>query len=267
MPAETTTTSALVATTVKPVVRAAAPVANATPETTVTTSAPRTTTTATTVPSPPPTVESRPDFRYMSGGDFVNAYYNAQPQPETVYGSKPEIYGDAGADQRIRSIAESRGYRLQPLSTTGSLNTRAMRAFDRMATAAANEAGIDLWIVSGYRSVDTQRELFQERLVEYFGRTPTAQEIVSGAADDAINATFDQRSAPGYSRHHSGYVIDVNRLDNSFMNTRAYDWLSRNNFYEARRFGWVPSYPPGVKAGPLPESWEFAYIVNEASVQ
>lgn len=223
-----------------------------------------TTTTTTTTTAPP--VESRPELRYMSSGDMVNAYYNAQPQPDTVYGQKPEIYGDPAADEYIRKIAESRGYRLQPVSTIGSLNPRAMRAFNEMANAAAAE-GIDLWIVSGYRSPDTQREIFHSSIIEYFGRTPSSQEILSGAVDDAINKTLNSRSAPGYSRHHSGYVVDINSVEHSFKYTDAYAWLSADNFYHAREHGWVPSYPPGVNAGPLPEEWEFCFIVNTASIQ
>ncbi len=267
---EKTTTSIVVTTVARPATPssieiAPTPTVPKTVATTVATTPPRVTPETT---SPTTTVEpARPEFRYMSPGDFVRAWYNAQPQPGTVYGEKPDIYGDPEADAYIRRIAESRGYRLQPLSTSDDFNWRTTQAFDEMAAAAWEEAGVGLEIVSGYRSPDTQREIFQSSIIEYFGRTPTSQEILSGAVDDAINETFDQRSAPGYSRHHSGYVVDINRLDNSFRNTAAYRWLSANNFYNARRFGFVPSYPEGVQAGPQPESWEFAYIVNESSVQ
>lgn len=201
----------------------------------------------------------------MSSADFVQAWFDAQPQPDTVYGERPPITGDDAADDRIRAIAESRGYRLQPLSTFGGTNPAVLEAFNAMA-AAARRFGVDLWIVSDYRSPDTQRELFLSRLAERFGRSPTPSEIANGTVDAAIHATLDQRSAPGYSRHHSGYVLDLNSLKDSFVNTPAYQWLSADNFRYARLFGFVPSYPPGVRAGPLPEPWEFSYIADRARI-
>lgn len=204
--------------------------------------------------------------RYMSPADFVRVWYEVQPQPGTVYGEKPPILGDVAADNHIRNIAESRGYRLQPLSVSGDLHPATVQAFNAMATEA-RRAGIDLFIVSGYRSPDTQREIFMARLTEYYGRRPTAEEVARGAADSQINRVLDQRSIPGYSRHHSGYVIDLNRLDDSFVNTPAYQWLSADNYRNARKFGFIPSYPPGVRAGPLPESWEFSFISDTSRVR
>ena len=198
-------------------------------------------------------------FGPMSPSDFVRVWYEVQPQPGTTYGEQPPIFGDAAADRRVREIAESRGYRLQPISTTGGVYPGALAAFKAMQAAAVSD-GVDLWIVSDYRSPDQQRELFLERLGERYGRMPSVMEVASGAADAAIHATLDQRSAPGYSRHHSGYVFDLNRLKDSFADTDAYRWLAADNYQNAREFGFIPSYPPGVQAGPLPEPWEFAFI-------
>ena len=202
----------------------------------------------------------------MSGADFVALWYRVQPQSGTVYGERPSIYGDAAADGRVRQIAEGRGYRLQPLSIEPRTNPATLRNFERMA-AAARLGGIDLYIVSGYRSADDQRTLFTERVAERFGRPPTVEEVASGAADAAINQTLDQRSAPGYSRHHSGYVLDLNLLNDSFARTPAYRWLSENNYLNARSFGFIPSYPPGIQAGPRPEPWEFSYIADPFAIR
>lgn len=216
------------------------------------------------VPSPTPNPAPGNLYRYMSPDDFIKVWFEVQPQPGTVYGTKPSIYGYAKGDPRIRQIAEGRGYRLQPLSTTGGMNSTAVNAFNSMAAAARREQNIGMTIVSGFRTPSRQATLFKERVVEHYGRTPSENNILSGSADSAINKTLDLRSIPGYSRHHSGYVVDINRTDNSFAQTAAYKWLSARNFTNARRFCFVPSYPAGttIKAGPQPESWEFSYIAD-----
>jgi hypothetical protein len=222
-------------------------------------------------PEPSPTPNQAPGnpYRYMSPDDFVKVWYEVQPQPGTVYGSKPSIYGYVKGDPRIRQIAEGRGYRLQPLGTTGGMNSTAINAFNMMAAAAKREANIGMTIVSGFRTPSRQAYLFKQRVAEHYGQTPSENNILSGSADSAINKTLNLRSVPGYSRHHSGYVVDINRTDNSFAQTAAYKWLSSRNFTNARRFCFVPSYPAGttIKTGPQPESWEFSYIANCKRVQ
>ncbi len=70
-------------------------------------------------------------------------------------------------------------------------------------------------------------------------------------------------AVPGYSKHHTGYAIDVRSSTGSgfaFADTEAYRWLAADNFANAKAFGWVPSYPEGsAPAGPVPEPWEFVW--------
>lgn len=220
-------------------------------------------------PPAKPNVAPRTGFRYMSPDEFVNTWYKVQPQQGTVYGVKPSIYGNVQADARIRRIAEGRGYRMQPISKTGAINPAAAAAFNRMAQAARREANISLRIVSGQRTPDRQRQIFKQGVVSKFGRTPSSQDLISGRVDAAINRTLNQRSIPGYSKHHSGYTFDINKTDNSFAQTAAFRWLSANNYKNARRFNIIPSYPPGVtaKGGPAPEPWEYNFIANTALVK
>ena len=46
-----------------------------------------------------------------------------------------------------------------------------------------------------------------------------------------------------------------------FGSTRAYEWLSSDNYLNAKRFGFIPSYPQGAgKQGPDPEPWEYVWV-------
>ena len=80
-------------------------------------------------------------------------------------------------------------------------------AFDRMA-AAARRAGIDLVVVSGFRSDAEQAELF--------ARHPDPQWV----------------APPGHSLHRCATELDLGP-------SSAYAWLDRN----APRFGFLRRYP------------------------
>ena len=92
---------------------------------------------------------------------------------------------------------------------------------------AAAEDKIDLKIVSGYRSFDTQSAL------------KTNYRMIYGPG------TANQFSADqGYSEHQLGTTVDFSTLAlaagvNGFEKTVAYDWLNKN----AYRYGFVISYP------------------------
>jgi zinc D-Ala-D-Ala carboxypeptidase len=112
-----------------------------------------------------------------------------------------------------------------------------------MRKAAAGD-GIELSIVSAYRSVDRQVELIRRKL----DRGETLGQILAVSAP------------PGYSEHHSGNVVDLTTpgsrlLEQDFADTPAYRWLTAN----AGRFGFVLSYPPGNPEGYDFEPWHWRY--------
>ncbi|MEM9521399.1 MAG: M15 family metallopeptidase [Actinomycetota bacterium] len=168
----------------------------------------------------------------------------------------PAILGSAEVDARIRTIGEGRGYqrRANPdrdlVVTDGvPLQPEAADAWESLQAAAA-EAGHTLSVYSGYRSVATQIFLFKRRL--------------SGTSDAAIDRRLRTIAVPGYSKHHTGYAIDIRSSTGrgfAFGRTAAYRWLADDNFANAKRHGWVPSYPEGTgPAGPIPEPWEFVWV-------
>ena len=168
----------------------------------------------------------------------------------------PTITGDAGLDEHIRVLGEARGYVRRP-EPSGALayadgrllQPTAAAAWEQLQAAAA-AAGHSIDITSGYRSAANQRTIWLDRMV--------------GTSDEALDFLMRTVAVPGYSKHHTGYAIDLRSGASSlyaFQNTAAYAWLSENNFANAMAHGWLPSYPEGVEnIGPNPEPWEFVYV-------
>jgi D-alanyl-D-alanine carboxypeptidase len=108
-------------------------------------------------------------------------------------------------------------------------------------------AGVDLRVVSAYRSYDQQASLYASYVQQY--------------GVDQAN-TFSAQ--PGHSQHQLGTVIDFSTkdlnytLDQSFSSTKAGQWLSAN----AYKYGFFISYPKGQDSvtGYEFEPWHFRYV-------
>lgn len=205
-----------------------------------------------------------------SGAESERFFDLLEPLPGTVAPSAPpSITGDAAADRRIRTRAEDRGYRLRSqhvgrLVTAGGVPVAARVAGPlRDLLAEADGRGHTLTVAYGYRSVEHQRTLFQRRLADH------ADEVLaSGQADDAIDAALMWVAPPGYSKHHTGHAVDFRAGDGEavdFGTSPVGRWLADDDHAVAKRFGFLPSYPPGAGAqGPEPEPWEYVYVGTAA---
>lgn len=187
----------------------------------------------------------------------------------------PKATGNKAADKQIRDIALERGYQLrgEPIDPMSSYQGRLLqqRALDdlvRLQTSMAAEAGVTLTLTSAHRSAARQRQLFLAQLstssLALRSRVVTNNEIALGLADDVLHNAMSRAAPPGFSRHHTGLVIDVSSGgvgSFGFATTAAYVWLTANNYANAMAHGWIPSYPPNASAqGPAPEPWEWAWI-------
>ena len=125
----------------------------------------------------------------------------------------------------------------------GGLSEEFMDAFYEMQ-AHAELDGIDLWIQSGFRSYETQDNLYN-----YYVSLDGKEE-----AD-----TYSARA--GHSEHQSGLAADLNSTDESFNNTKEAEWI-RNNCY---KYGFIIRYPEGKKdsTGYIYESWHVRYVGKE----
>ena len=123
------------------------------------------------------------------------------------------------------------------------LNPAAATAWKRLQAAAASR-GIELQLVSAFRGIAYQANLFRRKL----GEGQSLARILAVSA------------APGYSEHHSGRAIDITApgskpLDESFAETKAYDWL-RNN---AGVYGFKESFPRNNRHHIAWEPWHWCY--------
>ena len=122
------------------------------------------------------------------------------------------------------------------------LHSQVIPYFEDMVEAAEDD-GIDLWVVSAYRSFEQQAQLKGAYLVTY------------GTGANTFSA--DQ----GYSEHQLGTAIDFTTsnmngaLTAAFENTEAYKWLTDN----AHRYGFTLSYPRG-NAYYVFEPWHWRYV-------
>lgn len=177
------------------------------------------------------------------------------------------ITGDTEVDDYIRAKAIARGYKLRHQADESRLvNVQGQRLQPEASTslkqlqAAAKNQGMVVTFVSGYRSIAKQREIFLGKLGNY-----DKQKLLDGELDAKLDSILEASSVPGYSKHHTGYTVDIAcnsyELTNAFMNTTCYKWLAKDNFKNARAYNFIPSYPVGIEnQGPDPESWEFIWV-------
>lgn len=123
------------------------------------------------------------------------------------------------------------------------LQPRAALALAHMRSAAA-KVGIELQIVSAFRSIEYQLGIIERKLA----RGLDMDEILRVSA------------APGYSEHHTGRCVDFTTprcavLEDSFERTPAFRWLRRN----AATSGFALSYPRGNRYGIAYEPWHWCW--------
>ncbi len=120
---------------------------------------------------------------------------------------------------------------------------------------AAWKDGVNLKVLSPYRSYATQQRLFNNKVQRVIdGGTPKER------AED-VAATVVAR--PGTSEHHTGLAIDFNEVENSFQQTAAYRWLDKN----AADYGFILRYTEEKQeiTGVIHESWHWRFVgINEA---
>jgi D-alanyl-D-alanine carboxypeptidase len=109
---------------------------------------------------------------------------------------------------------------------------------------AAMKDDIELFALSGFRSIARQTEIFRGKLVN----GQSVEEILRYVA------------APGYSEHHTGRALDVgspehSELDEAFAETDAFQWLEEN----ATVFAFTLSYPRNNPHGIGFEPWHWCW--------
>ncbi|HSG58276.1 MAG TPA: M15 family metallopeptidase [Woeseiaceae bacterium] len=154
----------------------------------------------------------------------------------------PADYAAAGGPpsfdeaQELIEVGPNLVGRMQRLTPEAARQWRAM-------VAAADQVGIQLLIVSGFRGVEYQAGLIRKKL----------------EAGQAIEEILRVNAAPGFSEHHTGRAVDIatpgsRPLTEEFEGTDAFRWLTSR----AIEFGFSLTYPRDNPWGIAYEPWHWS---------
>jgi D-alanyl-D-alanine carboxypeptidase len=188
----------------------------------------------------------------------------ATVQPAQTPSSAPSSTPDTVSDDSLLRIV-NHGQPLSPDYVPADLRTvnvnslreeqlrsEAAASLEQMF-AAAQADGVQLTLVSAYRSYEYEQGLYSY-YTEQFGQ--------------AYADTIDDQ--PGYSEHQLGLAVDIDEtgdeactLDACFDSTSAYAWLDAH----AAEYGWVARYPAGTQeeTGIIYSPWAYRYVGVETA--
>ncbi len=154
------------------------------------------------------------------------------------------------------SYAEAPADELETITPDGQFKMRiaAAEAYKKMAAAAAAE-GVNLSIISAFRSVADQNDLFFR---------------VKEERNQGVSKRAEVSAPPGHSEHHTGYAIDVGdaaqpntNLSQSFEETSAYRWLADHAAQYSFEMSFTRDNPQGVSYEP----WHWRYVGDQTSLE
>ena len=182
------------------------------------------------------------------------------PQPLRRWLAPPPVAGLAakpGLDGRLLGhfpYGQAPEAELVEVSSGQRLQRDAARELMAMLDAARAE-GVNLVVLSAFRSIDQQKALFFDVKSE---RNQSARERAQVSAP------------PGYSEHSTGYAVDLGdaaapgtNLSQSFEDTEAYRWLQAN----AHRYHFTLSFPPDNPQGVSYEPWHWRFEGTAAALK
>lgn len=129
---------------------------------------------------------------------------------------------------------------------------KAYEAFLRLRQDLLDNDGIQIELLTSYRSVKRQEEVFELNLQKY-----------------GMEHTRKYVAIPGHSEHHTGLAIDVTILHDGILPRLRADLLAMDDLYRIVHkklplYGFILRYPDGktpiTKIGYEP--WHFRYINN-----
>lgn len=125
------------------------------------------------------------------------------------------------------------------------LSPKTAEAWNAMRAAAASEC-LTLIPVSGFRSVERQRDIIAAKLLR--GRP--------------LHEVLQVNAPPGYSQHHSGCALDLTDsetckrpLNEDFESQPAFRWLE----IHSSAFGFRMEYPRGNRYNFVYEPWHWVF--------
>lgn len=127
-----------------------------------------------------------------------------------------------------------------PSNYNPGMNKEALSKLNLMQ-ADAKAIGLNLPLISGFRSYTTQETLYN-RYVRKDG--------------EVLANTYSAK--PGHSEHQTGLAFDIGFIDSSFANTNESKWIEEN----CHLYGFIIRYPKGKTniTGYIYEPWHIRYL-------
>ena len=196
------------------------------------------------IPSVAPFINSSPSAINKNSSDNPEVIAKESNVSPDLFGH--HVYSEAPANQ-LRAIGKaSDGYEIR-LREVAAKNYLSMEA-------AAKADGVDLMVISGFRTIAEQQQLFFD-ISKQRNQTPSQRAKVS--------------APPGHSEHHTGYALDIGdgnvpsaTLSTSFEKTAAFQWLQNN----AAKYGFEMSFPVNNPQGVMYEPWHWRFVGDDDSL-
>lgn len=149
---------------------------------------------------------------------------------------------------------------LANIDDSHQVDARVLEPLQNMLKAASDE-GYSLYVCSAYRSVDRQKELFNESMIDYVNQGMTYYE--------AAIETAKSIAWPGESEHATGLAMDIVSsdyagLDEKQGETDDQKWLMEHCY----EYGFILRYPKDKSedTGIIYEPWHYRYVGVEAAL-
>lgn len=120
---------------------------------------------------------------------------------------------------------------------------------------AANNQGVNLFVISSYRSINYQTNLYNNEVQKWVNQGYSLENAKKKAATIV--------AVPGTSDHNLGLAVDLNSVEESFEKTRQFEWLQQH----AEEYGFVLRFPKDKqdKTKIIYEPWHYRYVGVEAA--
>lgn len=123
----------------------------------------------------------------------------------------------------------------------------------KLMIESAKEDGIKLKVISGMRTFNYQKSIWERKWKNYKEK--------NGFSDEECAREILKYSAmPGSSRHHWGTDFDFNSLENSYFDSgegkKIYSWLLENG----HKYGFYQVYKRENLKGYSEEKWHWSYL-------
>ncbi len=134
---------------------------------------------------------------------------------------------------------------------------RRMAEYMKQMIDDAQKDGIELIVMSAYRSLEKQEQNIQESIQDRIDRLGMTEE-------EARIDTLREVQLPGCSEHNAGISADImsneytSMDDDGFKDTKAFAWLQEN----AAKYGFILRYPEDgyEKTGISYEPWHYRFV-------